>query len=240
MKVSESMITIYTVTYNESLLLQFMINHYRERFPDCRIVIYDNMSTDDTVKIALANDCEVTSFDTNNEFQDRRHMEIKNNCWKKAKTDWVLMCDLDELVDINQAQLAKEENLGASMIRSETYDMINMKDGNLDIKGMKYGVKSPIPSKLFLFNKKFIKEINYGPGCHICNPIGAISYSKKVYRMYHYASINSDITIAKFKIYRKRLSQENIKNGWGTQYFMTPEEIRQEYEDERKKAVKVR
>jgi len=233
------MITVYTITYNEEILIQFMIDHYRERFPGCRIVVYDNMSTDNTVKIALANDCEIVPFDTHNEFQDRRHMEIKNNCWKDAKTDWVLMCDLDELVDIHEAELKIEEKLGTSMIRCETYDMINMKN-NLNIHGMKYGVKSPMPGKAFLFNKRFIKEINYGPGAHICNPKGTIAYSKKMHRMYHYASVNEDLTIEKFKEYRKRLSPENIKNGWGSQYFMTSEEIRQEYAEERKKAVRIR
>ena len=125
------------------------------------------------------------------------------------------------------------------MIRCEFYDMINLED-NLDIVGMKYGVKSPIPGKVLLFNKKFINEINYEPGCHKCNPIGTIRYSRKVYKVYHYASINENVTIKKFKIYRKRLSQDNIKHGWGSQYFMTPEEIRREYAEERKKAIKVR
>lgn len=233
------MITVYTVTYNEELLIQFMIDHYRTRFPGCHIVVNDNMSTDNTAKIALANGCKVISFDSNNQFEDRHNMDFKNSCWKEAKTDWVLMCDLDELVDINEAQLKEEESLGTSVIRFEVYDMINMKD-NLDFAGMKYGVKSPIPAKFFLFNKKFISEINYGPGAHNCNPAGQIVFSSKLYKSYHYASINADLTIEKFKVRRKRLSPENIKMGWGMQVFMSPEEIHQEYGEERKKAIKVR
>ena len=233
------MITIYTITYNEELLIQFMIDHYRERFQDCRIVIYDNISTDNTVKIALANRCEVIPYDTNGQLQDSRYLEIKNNCWKDAKTDWVLVSDLDELVDINEAELKTEEHNGTSMIRCDFYDMVNMED-NLDIAGMKYGVKGDVPGKFFLFNKKCISEINYGPGAHVCNPIGTIRYSCKVYRGYHYASINENVTIEKFKIYRARLSPENIKNGWGTQYFMTPEKIREEYADLRSQTIKVR
>jgi hypothetical protein len=233
------MITVYTVAYNEEVLIQFMIDHYRTRFPGCKIVVYDNMSTDNTAKIARANNCDVVPFDTNNEFQDRRHMKIKNSCWKNADTDWVLMSDLDELLDINEAQLITEEELGTSMIRSEVYDMINMKN-DLDIQNMKYGVKSPIPSKLFLFNKKLIRQINYGAGAHTCNPIGTICYSNKIYKAYHYASIGEDVTINKFKIYKQRLSKDNIENGWGVQYFMTPEEIRQEYAEERAKAIRIR
>lgn len=233
------MITVYSVTYNEELLIQFMIDHYRARFPGCRIVFYDNQSTDDTAKIALNNNCEVIPYDTDNQFQDRRLMDIKNTCWKDAKTDWVLICDLDELVDINEAQLKAEESLGTSLIRFEVFDMINMED-NLDFAGMKFGVKSPIPAKYFLFNKKLISEINYGPGAHDCNPKGTVTYSKEVYKSYHYNSINENVTIEKFIIYGARLSPENLKNGWSIHYLMTPEEIRQEYADERKKAIKIR
>lgn len=233
------MITIYTITYNEEVLIQFMIDHYRERFPDCKIVVYDNMSTDDTVKIALANGCEVIPYDTNGQLQDSRYLKIKNNCWKDTATDWVLVCDLDELLDINNDQLKMEEKLGTTMVRCEFYDMINLKN-DLDIAGMKYGVKSPMPGKFCLFNKKFIKEINYEPGCHECKPIGTIRYSNQTYRLYHYVSVGENVTIEKFKIYKKRLSPENIKNGWGSQYLMTPEEIRQEYAEERSKATKIR
>jgi len=233
------MITIYTVTYNEELLIQFMIDHYRTRFPGCRIVVNDNMSTDNTAEIALFNGCEVTQFDSNNQFEDRYNMDFKNNCWKDAKTDWVLMCDLDELADINEEQLKTEEDSGTSMVKFEVYDMINMKD-NLNFSAMKYGVKSPADSKYFLFNKKFIREINYSPGAHACNPAGKVVYSQNIYKVYHYASINTDLTIEKFKIRQKRLCPENIKMGWGVQVFMTPEEIRKEYAEERSKAIKVR
>lgn len=234
------MITIYTLTYNEELLIQFRIDHYRERFPNCRMVFYDNLSTDNTVKIAKENGCEVITYDTGGQFSDRVHMDIKNNCWKDAQTDWVLQSDLDELLDINEAELKEEERLGTSMIRCQFWDMVNMED-NLDFKAMKYGVRSPmLPGKFLLFNKKFISEINYSPGAHACNPIGTITYSSKEYRVYHYVSINADVTIKKFKIRRETLSPENIKMGWGTQVFMTPDEIYTEYADERKKAVKVR
>ena len=232
-------ITVYTLAYNEELLIQFMIDHYRERFPNCRIVVYDNMSIDKTAEIALANTCEVIQYDTNNQLQDRRYLEIKNNCWKNALTNWVLVCDLDELLDINTEQLKLEAAAGTSIIRSEFYDMINLED-NLDIAGIKHGVKSPIPGKSCLFNKKLISAINYEPGCHQCHPVGTIAYSKRAYQLYHYWSINENLTIAKFKIYRARLSPENLRNGWGSQYLMTPAQIHEEYAQERQKAIKVR
>lgn len=233
------MITLYTLTYNEELLIKFMIDHYRERFPGCRIVVHDNLSTDQTVKIALKSGCEVIPYDTQNQLSDSRFLEIKNNCWKNSLTDWVIVCDLDELFDINEAELKAEEASGVTIIGSDVYDMINLED-NLDIAGMKYGVKSPLPGKFCLFNKKYINEISYEPGCHACNPKGKVVYSKKAYKLYHYNSINPNVTIEKFKIRAARLSPENLKNGWGYHYLMTPEEIREEYTEERKKAIRVR
>ena len=52
-------ITIYTLAYNEALIIQFIIDFYRKRFPDCHIVVYDNKSTDNTVEIAKNNNCEI-------------------------------------------------------------------------------------------------------------------------------------------------------------------------------------
>ena len=213
-----------------------MIDHYRERFPNCRIVLYDNMSTDNTVKIARANGCEVIPYDTNNQLQDSCYLEIKNNCWKNALTDWVLVCDLDELLDINAAELKQEDVLGTSIVRSEGYDMVTMED-NLDIAGMKYGARDDGLDKSCLFNKKYIREINYEVGCHRCNPIGTVKYSKKAYKLYHYCYINYSVTVERYRVYAKRMGPDKVINGY---YTETPEEIRTLYAKAWSKAVKVR
>ena len=238
------MITVYTPAYNEEVLIQFMINHYRQRFPGCRIVVYDNLSTDNTVKIALANGCQVIPYDTNDQLQDRRLTDIKNNCWKNATTDWVLVCDVDELLDINEAELKQEEVVGVSMIRTDCYDMINLAD-NFDIAGMKHGIKSPLAGKSLLFNKRLISQINYQPGAHECHQVGFVLYSKKRYKLYHYTAINERRTYEKCLVNGARLSPENIKNGWGLGILVTPtqntpELIHEEYVSDRQKAKKVR
>ena len=238
------MITAYTPAYNEEVLIQFMIDHYRKRFPGCHIVVHDNMSTDDTVKIALANGCQVIPYDTGDQLQDRRLTDIKNNCWKSAKTDWVLVCDVDELLDINEAELKQEEVVGVSMIRTDCYDMINLAD-NFDIAGMKHGIKSPLAGKSLLFNKRLISQINYQPGAHECHPVGTVIYSQKMYKLYHYTAINERHTYEKCLVNTARLSPENIKNGWGLGILVTPtqntpELIHEEYVSDRQKAKKVR
>lgn len=78
-------ITIYTLTYNEAYMLPHFIAHYRRNFPDCRIVVYDNESTDNTRQIAETAGCEVRINATGGKLDDMRYLEIKNNCWKELQ-----------------------------------------------------------------------------------------------------------------------------------------------------------
>ena len=94
-------ITIYTMAFNEELLLPYMIKHYRSRFPNCNIVVYNNNSTDNTKQIAESNNCEVIFYNTNNQVNDDMLRNLKNNCWKTALTDWVVVCDVDEMLNIS-------------------------------------------------------------------------------------------------------------------------------------------
>jgi len=235
-------ITIYTLTYNEELLIQFMISHYRKRFPNCAIVIYDNSSTDRTVEIAKRNNCEVRSYNTNNQLDDGLHMDIKNNCWKDSKTDWVLVCDLDELLDIYEEELKNEEILGYSIIRSEAWGMVNLED-NYNIHNIKYGNRTPSYDKDLLFNKKYIREINYGAGCHDHSPGppegSIVRYSNNKYKIFHYKYINPNLEVIKSKETSERLSNINKKNNWGIQCLRTEEEIRVEFEGRKKTAIKI-
>ena len=49
---STPFITIHTVAYNEEKIVKYFIEHYRNRFPNCIIKIWDNFSKDNTVDIA--------------------------------------------------------------------------------------------------------------------------------------------------------------------------------------------
>jgi glycosyltransferase involved in cell wall biosynthesis len=218
------MITIYTIAYNESLFLQFMIDHYRSRFPGCHIVVYDNYSTDNTVEIAKANNCYIRYFNTNNQINDLKYLEVKNHVWKQALTDWVLVCDVDELVDISEQTLKEEERLGSTVIKFAGYNMVNMSD-NLDISSIKYGVRSLDYDKRYLFNKKFVEEINYKPGCHQAEPTGHIVVSDKNYLAYHYKYFNLDYLVARHKLFSSRLSSINKENYWGNSYQYNEIEI---------------
>ena len=233
------MITVYTVAYNEEMFIQFMIDHYRERFPDCKIVIYDNMSTDLTSAIALKNKCEVIQYNTNNQFDDNQQLVVKNNCWKDASTDWVLVCDMDELLDINQTYLMYESRNNSTIISSQGYHMINDSD-IMDLKSIKNGYRAEAHDKNYLFNKKFVQEINYEAGAHKSNPIGNIKFSENKYLAYHYHHLGENYTINRYKTNASRLSDNNIRNKWGFHYSFSEEKIKQDYVFYRQNAIQLR
>lgn len=225
-----NLITITAVAYNEEVLMQFFIDHYRRMFPDCPIVIYDNYSTDRTAEIALSNNCTVIKYDSNNEIRDDLYLEIKNNCWKNYDTPWCLQCDIDEICFINEDQLKYEEKLGSTIISFEGWNMINTEPNPLlELKNIKWASRCKQYDKYFLFNKKFIKSINYDPGCHTANPVGTKKLSEQLYKIYHFRALDEDYVVAKNLLYCKRLSKQNLDNNWGFHYKEDEETIRRNY-----------
>src|SRR5579885_15747 len=218
------MITIFTMAYNEAVRLKFMIDHYKARFPSAQIIVYDNYSTDATAQIAKDNGCEVKAYESNNKVDDNLLTVFKNNCWKNAETNWVMVIDIDEILDINEEQLQKEEVLGTTIIKPEGWNMVNMED-NYDFSNMKYGYRHPDYDKTCLFNKKYISEINFMHGAHRSGPTGVVKFSDNVYKLYHYHYINLDFILDRYKMTAARMSEANRRNRWGWHYWEPEAEI---------------
>lgn len=205
------MITIFVLTYNSAIILPFFIKFYRSRFKNCKIVVYDNESIDNTVNVAKKNKCEVNTYCTNGIIDLYVGHKIKNNCWKKATTEWVLVCDADEMLDISEEQLKQESELGTTIITTEAYHMVNMED-NLCLDNICYGYRDKFYDKSVLFNRQKISEINYEFGCHHKTPVGNIIYSVNKYKIYHYLYLSPDYITSRYKNVVSRLSKEGVKN----------------------------
>lgn len=235
------MVTIYTITYNEELMIQFFINHYRKRFPNCKIVVYDNFSTDKTVEIAKRNRCDIVQYDTNNTLSDSKFLEIKNNCWKDAKTDWVVVCDCDELLDFSIRDLITNRNR-FNVLKPEGYSIFNETEP-FDLNKLHYGFRDVGFDKCVLFNKKQIKDINFDIGSHHYNPIAndsfEIKYSVSEYKLFHYKYLSPSYNIQRNKMFADRLSDENKRNKWSHHYTYSERQVMDFYESKRSILQKV-
>lgn len=213
------------IAYNEDVMLQFTLDHYKERFPSARFTIFDNESTDNTRKIAIKNGCEVINFCTNNEINEYKITELKNNCWKSSDCPWICVCDPDELLDITHAQLIEEAKRDVTIVKSEGWNMVNL-ENNYDLDNIKHGTRVPQYDKNYLFNKNYIKEMNYSHGCHGSSPIGLIKRSEMAYKLYHYKCINEEYHVLRHKWTAQRLSTDNKNAGMGTYWLADEASVR--------------
>jgi len=222
-------VTIYVITYNEEIMIEFFINHYRRNFPNCIIHVYDNYSTDKTAEIAESMGCIVHKFETDG-FDDDILLYIKSNKWKDATTDWVIVCDCDELIEINQEELYQEASLGYDILNFEGYTLMNKENNIIDLNNMKYGFRDVSYDKYYLFNKNRIVDIGYNYGCHKVNRNqpkaitgDPIIGSSKIYRALHYKYLSLEYCINRRKMLSIRISEFNRQRGFTQEYIHTEE-----------------
>jgi hypothetical protein len=175
---------IFILCYNEEVLLPHTIAHYRANIPDCHIIIYDNMSTDNSVKIAKEFGCAVIQWKSDG-IDDHKYLKIKNNCWRHIKNGWILCIDMDEWLCVTDDELLEEYLNGTTVLKIKGVNMIGdsktitLEDINLH--SLKFGVKYILESKHLCFYIPDIKTVKYTVGAHTANFTGNIKYSKKIY-----------------------------------------------------------
>lgn len=196
-------IDVFALCYNEEHILPSFISHYQKM--GAQITIYDNNSTDKSKDIILASGCNIIPYDSAGQIRDDIYADIKNNCWKKSRADWVIVCDIDEFIkvdfDINKY----------TIVNTCGYDMIGEPGSNI-------GVANPWYSKHVMFKPKFIKEINYTIGGHRCSPKGKVVGSLEIAPLLHYKYISEEHTFRRNLLYKSRLSDINKHYGWGKEY----------------------
>ena len=226
-------IHIFLLCYNESVLLPHAIKHYKKYLPSCKITIYDNESTDNSVKIAKKLGCNVITFNTNNKLNDYVIMHIKNNCWKHIHNGWIIVGDMDEFLCVTENELNNEKKLGTTILNIEGYDMIG-ESNSLDLSDIdlqyikKYNILTG-ESKNMCFLRENIKEMNYCMGAHYCNPIGNnIKYSINTYINKHMSSLGLSYLINKH-IKRYERAHDMRKLGYAVHYLNDNEKIKNNY-----------
>lgn len=222
---------VYALNWNEEKLLPYFFKHYHQAN---NIYIYDNESNDFSKDIIERFKGHFISFYSDGKLDDNLHTKLKNNIWKKSKLcDFVIVQDLDEFLffpnypnDIKKGLEEMRKNK-TTILKSYCYNMFctdeefnNIKDRNITSCIMN-GSRKPFENlydKVLCFQPSEIIEINYGHGCHNCEPSGNIVYDDKSSLLLHYKYIGKNYTISRYEKISKRLSDFNIQKKYGVQY----------------------
>ena len=227
-------IHVFFLCYNESALLPHTVHHYKKYLPSCKITVYDNESTDDSVMIAKSLGCSVLSWSSNNIHNEIEQVNLRNNIWKYVQSGWIIMADMDELVCVTENELRSEMNQGTSIINFVGMEMVgdsarvDLKD--IDLQDIKKCVRNDMESKNLCFLRDKIIEMNYGPGSHSCNPQGEIKYSSTIYLNKHMNYLGIPFLLEKLQKRYER-NEEMRKYGMNIHYTNDEQEILKRYYD---------
>jgi glycosyltransferase involved in cell wall biosynthesis len=211
-------ITIFLMCYNEELLLPYTLKHYQDRFPSAKFVLVDNYSKDSSCEIAKENGVEIRQFDSGDKQCEEYMLYIRNTIWNDVKEGWVLMCDMDEWLEMTESQLMEEEERGSTIITTNGFSIIgNSKMSDLsDFDLFKYdkGIWDTNYSKRVLFKVPNVK-INYWWGCHKCFPEGNIKYSDIGYTLKHMNYLGVEYLVEKHsrRYFRNEVMRSKGMNG---------------------------
>ena len=220
-------VDVHVLRYADDWLVPYVIRHYLT-FAE-KVVIHD---AGGGAPIPLQPGVEVIPWDCP-EVNDLRYAELRNNCWKGTKADWVVVCDLDELLwfpDGAEATLGAYEKMGAAVPKPHGIEMFSETypagDGQI-FDQIKMGAPdNKWYSKAILFNPRLVSDMRYGLGSHECDPylhdgrsfhVGPRWPHAKppVYLLhYHHIGPTEDIG-AKYDATISRMCPENKKNKWG-------------------------
>jgi len=237
-KKQDMKIEVFAICYNEEIMLPYFLRHYSQ-FCD-KITIYDNYSTDRTDEICQANPkVEVIQYDSGNQIRDDIYLQIKNNCWKGSSADWVIVCDIDEIVwgiapglnGIGARILIDEVNNNIdqyTVISPDWWEMVGdrIPTGFGQIyheiyEGRCHGQET----KCIMFRPDRIREINYDPGCHGIHAEGDVRVlHTSALRILHYKYLSAEYVIERHQMFGQRLSAINRQNKWGVQYDFAAEQ----------------
>lgn len=226
-------VEIFSVVRDEEKFIEFFFNFYEKRFSNLTFNLLDMGSIDKTIEIATGLGIKIING-YEEYFNDRTNMEYKNNCWKNSKADFVIIQDLDELLEVDDNFLINTE---FSAIMAEAWDMVG--EGQ-PIQDIVKAVRLPFYDKCMMFKTNHFYELQFSPGAHSLKWGSNVRNPVFIRRpLYHYNRLSLQYVLEKYKKRKARLSQENIDKGWGVQYLLSENEITSEYSNTLSRAIDI-
>lgn len=248
MKNKDISIDVYCLCWDEAKIIPFVIQYWK-RFAR-HVYVYDNGSDDGSLELLAQYPDWITvrHYETNGTINDLVYLQIKNNCWKGSDADWVCVCDMDECLYAKDifGEIEKIEEKGVNIVAPQWTDVWSMEFPKYDENELCHEViGGVVPNyhgslhKCILFKPLNVKEINYAPGCHNCQPVGVdlkVSILKQDIWIVHLKNLGIEYKKERFEMYKKRLSDTNKKCGFGSHYNMAFDDIQKEIESGVKQA----
>jgi glycosyltransferase involved in cell wall biosynthesis len=229
---------IHTFTDKKAVYIDYFYDWYQARFTNLKIVVHDNHSTDNTVEMALRRRCVVETFGSPNLYEENTLIALKNSCFIDGSTDYFIVCDIDEFLDLNEVDLIGRN---PSLVQSWCWQMSNRTSE--DIKMIKFGTRDWYYDKVLCFKRSDILEINYQPGSHFCNPKFTkteIEITKIRRNMFHYRWLSYEHVSSRYRRNSRRLAPSNYEKIEKWHWDASEESLRQQYRHIQKTAVKLK
>jgi len=220
-------VEVHTFTYNDSVHIEHLVKWYSARFHNLKIIVYDNQSTDDTVSKAQSLGCTIVDRGGLEAFGIEKFIELKHKCFKNSESEYTLICDIDELLDVSDIDLLKHQ---PAIVQGIGYQMVG--DEGTAYENICRGVRDPVYDKCLLFRRDKVLKINYSPGAHSCNPIfveGQKIGGNLRRNLYHFRWLSLKFVIERYERNSKRISVADRKQGFAYQYFLSEKELSEEY-----------
>lgn len=190
----------------------------------------DNGSTDGTIDIVrqFFPAVRVEFFGRDQDMREDTQVEVKNRCWKNSTADFVVVCDTDEFLyaDDLESRLdrLRRENITLPVITGYNMGTLDFPtDYTIPIyRQVTTGIRDRQFDKQILFNPRNVEEINYGPGCHFCDPVIHNSNLREPiidFKLLHFKFLGKEYLYKKHAGYARRLSRFNIEHGYGVEYL---------------------
>ncbi|MBK7477382.1 MAG: glycosyltransferase family 2 protein [Haliscomenobacter sp.] len=224
----------FFLCFNESKMIEHTLNYYT-RFCD-KITIIDNQSTDNSVAIVKDKfpGVIIEDLDTGGEYREDMQIDIRNNRWKDSEADYVIMADMDEfIVDtdlVGKLKEMKRQNVAIpKVVGYNMYSETFPDDYNtLIIDQVTKKFRDRDFNKNIIFSPSLVKEMNFGPGSHFCNPeykegINPQTNHSFELTLLHFKYLGRAYLYEKHRGYGKRMSDTNRRFKFGSIYELGTE-----------------
>ena len=229
---------LYTLCYNEMALMPFAVDYWKTVAD--KVFVLDNGSTDGSIEyLKGVPGVEVIHFGGGEGFNDKVNMRVKNHVWKasRGKADFVIVTDFDEFMYAKdlRAELQGMKDRGETICKPRGYNVYSKTfpeytEGKLCHELCGKMTYDKMFCKVTIFNPNEIREMRYEPGAHNCRPLGNVRwYTGNNIFLLHHKNLGVDYVLKRSAEYRKRMSRENRKMGWGVQYSIAEQKVREAF-----------